>query len=124
MAEEITASASLSVDNGIVSSKLAKVGLSVDLAGSDFTHQSQNAATGEAALDLGKITTPGWFLGINRSTTAAEIIEIRTQTGAAYDTIKIEPGEFACFRFGSNATAPYIISASGTPTLEYLLVED
>lgn len=123
MAEEITVSASLSVDNGIISAKLAKVGLSVDLAGSDFTHQSQVVETTDAALDKGSITALGWFIGINRSTTAAEIIEIRPVDNGN-DTVKIEPGEFACFRFGSDATAPFIISASGSPTLEYLLIED
>ena len=123
MAEEITASASLSVDNGIVSAKLAKVGLSIDLAGSDFTHQTQAVSVSQAALDKGSIGTLGWFIGINRSTTAAEIIEIRPVDNGN-DTVKIEPGEFACFRFGSDATSPFIISASGTPTLEYLLIED
>ena len=123
MADEITISASLSVNNGIVSAKLAKVGLSIDLAGSDFTHQSQVVTTADAAIDKGAITTLGWFLGINRSTTAAEIMEIRPVDNGN-DTIKIEPGEFACFRFGSDATAPFIISASGSPTLEYLLIED
>ena len=132
MAEEITVSASLAVDNGIVSASLAKVGLSIDLTGSDFTHQTQVATTADAALAKGSITTLGWFFGINRSTTAAEIIEIRWADNEQ-DVVKIKPGEFACFRFGSDVTDPFILSASavadtsagaGSPVLEYLLIED
>ena len=123
MADEITISASLSVNNGIVSAKLAKVGLSIDLAGSDFTHQTQAVSVSQAALDKGSISALGWFIGINRSTTAAEIISIRWAS-AEQAVVKIEPGEFACFRCGSDMTDPFLYTPTGTPILEYLLIED
>jgi hypothetical protein len=119
MANEGLVSVNLSFSKSGRSAELGKTGLQFDISGLDYCKKTQNIGTSEEAISLGDITTPGYFVGINRSTTYN--IRIRAATGLA-DLIVLLPGEVCCFRM--YASAPYAIAITGAAELEYLLIEE
>ena len=83
-----------------------------------YLHAKQNVAITEEALNLGDVTTLGWFLGVNRDTT--NFLSIKTGTGGTIFA-RLNPGLPALFRFGSGVTAPFVIADTATCQLEYAL---
>lgn len=119
MANEITASGSLSFNKSGRSASLSKVGLQIDMTGLDYVKLTQNVGfAAEEAMQLGDITTLGWCMLVNRSSTYE--IKVRPATGVA-DLISLLPGEFAMFRM--KATAPFVQAVTGAAELEILLIE-
>lgn len=119
MANEFTLSGSIAYDDAedtdfsiAVTNKLATI------TTKRYTRGKVSVATTETALDLGTLSAPfGLAMFINRDTT--NYVEIRMATGAANDHIRINAGEFALFRFGSDVTAPYAIANTAAVQLEY-----
>lgn len=122
MASEVSLNASINYLKGGVSQVLAAAdNLLVDVAGNDSAHLTQNVGASEEALNLGDITTPGWFHAVNRG--SIDTISIRAATGLA-DLVKLGPGDPCLFKFDADASAPFIISSgSESPLLEYVLIE-
>jgi hypothetical protein len=82
-----------------------------------FIHAKPEIGLSEEALALGEVTALGWALFINRDET--NYLEIRSASGAGNDIIKIKPGKFALFHFGSDVTAPYAVANTAACKLEY-----
>ena len=120
MAEEITVSMAVEVSKDGIKDSLSLIGLSVDMSGGDMTHKTQIVGTSQEQLVFGEITTPGWFLCINRDTT--NYVELRAATGVA-DLVRLNAGEGCLFRLAADATAPFAI-ANAECVVEYLLIED
>lgn len=98
---------------------------SVTVAGDEYIQMSQVAVVSGStaeALDKGKITTLGMFIGRNNGTV---VINLYESTSAATLLQTIPVGATVMFFFGSGVTAPAIRSADAATTaeLEYLLVE-
>ena len=126
MANEITLNIKLDYSNaGTTTGMLAATSLNVDVAAlgvAKMTKQLQPSGSGEEALDLGDIATPGYFIAVNRGPT--DTISIRSATGVAA-LVDLKPDEACCFRMAGTASAPYVISSgSNNPVLDYLLLED
>lgn len=120
VANEITATGSLSFNKSGRSADLSRVGIQFDMTGLDFVQLTQNIGLTEEAILLGDVTTNGWCILINRS--ASYEIRIRPATGVA-DMISIPPGGFAG-PFKLKATAPFAIAITGVAVLEILLIEE
>lgn len=93
----------------------------VDVTGTLVQHHRQSIGTSEEALDLGALSTGGWFIGKNHD--ATNFVEIRPGTGLT-DTVKLKAGEFCAFRISGDASAPFAIADTGACELEYWLFED
>lgn len=120
MANEITVSASLRLQLGVLDVSLTKSGLQVNISGSEYTKLVQNVGTSEEQLDFGDVATPGYcFL---RNLDATNYVEIRPATGVA-DLIRLNAGEIALFRFAHDCTAPFAIANTAACRLEIYLIE-
>lgn len=121
MANEFTLNASLAYeDSESADLLLSVVDKLVSITTKKFIHAKQSIGTSEEAIDLGELTAPlGWAIFINRDST--NYLEIRSGSGAANDVIRLNAGEFALFRFGSDVTAPYAIANTAACQLEYAI---
>ncbi len=124
MADELTISASMGFVKGTVDVSFAKSGLTLTITGTDYVLLTQaTAVTPGAALDLGGIGTPGYFIGYNSDGTDNILVRQSTSTTDG-NMVKISPGMIAMFEFDdTDATAPFVMASANTPVLEYLLVE-
>lgn len=73
----------------------------------------------EEAIQLGEVTSPGWFFAINRD--ASNFIVLRTASSGTIFA-KLLPGEFCFIRIGSGAQAPTAQADTGVCVLEYVVV--
>jgi hypothetical protein len=121
MANEITASASLSYNNPLTVS--GPVGKSKD--GFQANSLAQLAPNGSTisiaitatAIPLGQITTPGWSWFRNLDST--NYVQLMNgATGAVF--ARLEPGEFALIPLDS-ACVPYAIANTAPIDLEFLI---
>jgi len=121
VANEFTLNASLAYeDSESADLLLSVVDKLVSITTKKFIHAKQSIGTSEEAIDLGELTAPlGWAIFINRDST--NYLEIRSGSGAANDVIRLNAGEFALFRFGSDVTAPYAIANTAACQLEYAI---
>lgn len=106
MANEIQASASLSITSGGVSASGSK-SISADLSGNSFYQGIQSlSGTSREAVTVGPdITLGGFVLIINRSTTGTVTIHYDNQSADATNTIAaLLPGEFTLFKPAAGAT--------------------
>lgn len=101
--------------------ELKQSGLAVTLSGNQWIHHRQEIGTSEEALDLGDISTGGWFFARNLDTT--NYVELRSGTGAT-DFVRLNAGEFCLFRISGDASAPYAIANTAAVDLEYALVQN
>ena len=119
MAKEITAGASLafakSPELGV---SVSKSGVTFDVSGSRYTRLVMTIPTSATALDLGDITSPGWYYIANLDTT--NYCDIMTSTGGAA-FLRLKPGEFSIGRFA--VAAPAAQANTGSVQLEYLIIE-
>lgn len=122
MANELTLSSTLAFAKDSRRASVNHGSFNDTVAGTDYIQATQVVTTTQAALEKGNITTPGWFIGRNLSSTAGEIIHIRPATGGT-NMVEIGPGLEVQFKFSSTATAPFVISATGSPELEFTLIE-
>lgn len=121
MASEITVEAKLTyLDDDGVFAELEQIA-DVISAGAEkvVQHRLPITHTAEVAIDLGGISSLGWFIGKNMNGT--NFLQLRTATaGVAF--AKLLAGEIALFRFGTGITAPFAIADTGTCDLWYILV--
>lgn len=122
MANEISVSLGLYVSKGGMQSQRSE-SKSITMTGNAITHEIQALTTTEAVLvegaDLG---TPGWVFVKNLDTAIDVYIgKVKISSNGDAMCITLSPGESCLFRA---KTAIYAMSASGTPSVEYIIVED
>jgi hypothetical protein len=120
MSAEFTVSASLEVDNGIIDEALSKSGLRFDWGGTKYTKLVQAIGTSEEALQLGEVSSLGWFIAVNLDNT--NYVSIRMATAGA-NVIELEAkGGCALFKFGTGVSAPFAVSNTAACNVAFLLV--
>lgn len=119
MANEIVINANLAYEDseGTEHPALGVVADQATITTKKFISGKISVGITEEAIPLGEVTSLGWAVFKNLDTT--NYVEIRSATGASNDIIKIAAGEAACFRFGSDITAPYIIANTAACQVEY-----
>jgi hypothetical protein len=125
MGAEITLSGALKLVLGEKSEEWALGPLTDDIVGTNYAHLTQtiNVSATEEVFNKGDVGTPGWIIARNNSTTVAEIVYIMTATSGV-NMVELVPGGLpVLFKFPAALTAPFIISATGTPEIEYFLIE-
>lgn len=123
MANEITAHVSLRFRKGEVDVSFPDDGsFSADVAGSNYHLGTQVLSTTPAALNKGSVVVPGYIAIKNNSSTAGQIVRLKTATGGI-DFGRVDPGKAELFKWDENRTAPFVVADAGTPQIEYLLIE-
>lgn len=119
MANEINLAASLTFAKGSSADGILAA-LTATWTGSKYLRHRQSIATTEEALVLGEATGGGgFFFAINRD--ATNFVSLRVATGAT-NFARLNPGEFAFFRWSTAATAPYAIADTAACELEYVVL--
>lgn len=90
MANEITASGVLLVNNGIVADGVELFSIRAAQSGKRVSKIAQNVGTSEETLDFGDIASPGWYLIKNLDPT--NYVQIGPATTVYQD--KLLPGTF------------------------------
>ncbi len=116
MASELNASASLSVLKNSATANAQGSG-AFDVAGTYYIKSTVSIGTGDETLDIGDVATVGMVFLKNLD--ATNYIQFG-QNGTDY-AIKLLPGEFALFRWTSNAI--HAKAHTGACLLEFLIVE-
>lgn len=123
MANEITMTAKISFDKGLV------VGVSrdetdkqVDVAGTRYTQIVQEIGTSEEVIALGDVPSASIGYCHMKNLDATNFVEVRPALGAA-DLMKLKPGESAVFRF-TLSVVPAMIADTGACDVEILIIED
>ena len=119
MSNELTLSISLSFTKGDTALDFDLGPTRFDVSGSKAMKHRQEIGTSEEAILLGDAGVGGYFVGVNRDST--NFMEIRPGSGEE-DLIRMEPGDFCCFRIADDAT-PYAIADTAACELEYAVVE-
>ncbi len=125
MADEITVSTSLSVENGNYSFQRLITGLTFDQSAKGGQGGIQNIGfAADEAIDVGDVTTVGWCIFRNLDDT--NFVEVGIEVAATFEPmIRIEPGETALFRLSQDAGATlYAQADTAAVDLEYYLAED
>lgn len=121
MANELTLTGSLAYEDAeLADIVLAITAKKANVSTKKFIHAKQSIGTSEEAIGLGEVTSLGYAVFVNRDST--NYLEVRLASGASNDHIKVSPGLFAIFQFGSDVTAPYAIANTAAVQLEYLIV--
>ena len=121
MANELTLTGAIAYEDSLGS----KIDLPTDddlkasVGTKKFVREQIVATTSEAALNLGPVSTLGWAKFVNRDET--NYVEIRMASGGSNDHVRVSPGKFALFEFGSDVTAPYIIANTASCVVDYLI---
>jgi hypothetical protein len=120
MADELKLSGSLAYSDseGTELPSFDVIELLVDVSTKRYVHAKVSVGTSEEAIDLGDLSAPlGWAMFVNRDST--NYVELRLGTGASNDMVRVNAGEFALFRFGSDVSAPYLIAPTAACQVEY-----
>lgn len=121
MASEITITANLEVDTGLIQDSLGKSGIRFDQTTGKFQKHVQSIGTSEEAIDLGEVSSLGYIIAINLDNT--NYVEIRLGTGASNDCIKLPAkGGVALFHAGSDMSAPYAIANTAACLVAFLIL--
>lgn len=99
--------------------------IDIDQAGTNWiesTMDVSSAGTG-TSVPLGDVATLGW--AYFRNTDASIVIEVGTVVAAAFEAVISLAGTQRCgpFPLSDNITVLTAKAASGTPTLEYFIIE-
>ena len=118
MANELSVSVRISFSKS--NSKISRASTaSIDVTGSEFTHQVQVVGTTEEEIAQGAdVGTPGYVWAKNLD--ATNYVEIGSTTGV-YD-IKLKAGEIALWRH--NSATLYGKANTSAVRLEYIIIED
>ena len=121
MANELTLSASLAYEDSEGADEVLAIAEKIaSVSTKKYVKAKQNIGTSEEAIGLGEVTSLGFSIFINRDST--NYLELRSGTGAANDIIRINAGEFAMFRWGSDVTAPFAIANTAACQMEYMIL--
>lgn len=120
MANEITVTGSISVDEASIIQAIAESAVSFDLATTPtkYVDHIQEIGTSEEAIDMGDITTPGWFFAKNLD--AVNFIELYAAT-AETAFAKLLPSEFIMGKLA--ATAPFAKADTAVCLLRWFLYQ-
>ncbi len=117
MANEIKISVSLEFEKSGSSDSMAFSKLLRDMSGANFIHHRQIIGASEEVLLVGSdVGTGGYMLCVNRDTTITITLQLTTETGI----VTLLAGDVALFR---TTGAILATAASGTPELEYLMLD-
>jgi len=119
MANEIQASGNLGFTKGSLSAALQFAQANFTMAGTNYERFSMSVPTSATAIPLGGITTPGWFLIVNKDLT--NYVEIYVSSGGATSGIKIPAGGVAMGVF--IAAAPALKANTAGCVCDILLIE-
>ncbi len=122
MADEILAPVQLSVDNAAFQTMRVINGQRITQNIAGFVAGTVTTSTTEGSVSISSMTKSGVAYFKNLSSTATENILVGTSTGQ-YD-IQINPDEAFAVRLNDATTTLYYKSDAGTPSLEYLILED
>ena len=122
MANELDLSCSMRFIKGKMDVELSASGR-LTITGTQYVKYNQVITqAAEVALEIGTgIGTLGYILVKNLDPT--NFFEIRQETGAAFDCIKVPPGLFALFHAGSNMTAPFALADTADCEAEIFILE-
>jgi hypothetical protein len=121
MADEIEASVSLRLKRSDIDEILSKIGLQFDQTGSEFTYHVQTIGITEEAIELGEISSLGYYLAINLDTT--NFVSLRAGTGLGnFHRLDANYG-FSFGKWGSGATAPFAIADTAACRVLFLILE-
>lgn len=119
MADELTLDATLRYEDADDDQVIVQVnGFLSSIASLQYTKAKQSIGTSEEAIVLGGVTTPKWFIAVNRDET--NYVELKVATSGAIFA-KLLPGEFCFLPLGSGAQAPYAIANTAACILEYFV---
>jgi len=121
MANEVTVTASISVDESSIVQAISEAGVTFDLANTAVTKYVdgvQDIATTETAIDMGDVASPGWFFAKNLdATNFIELFAATVETAFA----KLLPGEFIMGKL--SAVAPTAKADTAACALRWFLYE-
>ena len=118
MANELTLSATMKFTKGERKVSVARSGLQLDVAGTDYIQKTQTIGTSAEALVLGDIGTPGYMFVRNLDST--NFVEIRHGADGA-DVVKVRAGGIALFELASST--PYAIADTASVEIEVAMIE-
>jgi hypothetical protein len=120
MAQEITATGLLQfAKGGVQAINRQRAQAKFNVNGTRYICGVQTIGNTPEQLNLGEITTPGWYFLANLST--ANFVTFRVGALGS-DFLKLMPGEFSVGRF---ATANiYAVADTASVDVEYMVVED
>lgn len=123
---EITSSASLSYTNaakGIATTALSSPPSFFTVTGYNVNSSTMNVPTtaGGTAIPLGSVGTLGWSYFKNLD--ATNYVDIMTAaSGTAF--IRLQPHEFAMFRFTPAVVAPAALAHTSAVLMQYMIIEN
>ena len=117
MAQEIRATAGITLQNGNLQVSRSVSNFPADQSGVGLQYGVQHVPTSPTALDMGNIGTAGWAFFRNLDST--NFIQIGTTGFVPFVTLL--PGEVAVMRLATSA--PYAQSDTAAVDLEYLILE-
>lgn len=119
MADELRINASIELNDSEGSAfVLDVVDFLVSLTTKKFIRYKQNVGTSEEAMVLPEGGSLGYCMIVNRD--ATNFVSLLRAT-ASTNTLRIDPGGVALFRFGSGITAPYLIADTAACQVEYVI---
>jgi hypothetical protein len=123
MSQEITVSASLSLQNSVITSAVARATTSakVDQSGQRYLQGVMHVpiTAGGTAIPVSGLVAPGWLYLKNLDATNFITI-LNAASGNAL--VKLKPGEVAMFRLA--AAAPAALADTAICDLEYLILDN
>ncbi len=124
MANEITVTAGLKATKGSQVFKYDTINLQRDLTGTKkFSNTQVLSTTEEQLIVSADITTPGYAIFRNLSSTVGQIITIGVKPSSTfYPLVKLLPGDVAVLRL--DAVSVFAKAAAGTPELDYTILEE
>jgi hypothetical protein len=121
MANEISVSLRLAVNNGFIVHQENPGTNSLDMTGVVATGGIQSIGTTEEILTMGDVTSPGY--AYFRNCDKANYVEIGVKPAATfYPFAKLKYGEAAIIRLGTSA--PYAKANTGAVSLQYYILAD
>jgi hypothetical protein len=119
MAEEIRVNLTLQYEDTEGTTEHIQVNdFLADIASFQFTKAKQSIGTSEEAIVLGGVTSPRWFMAVNRDDT--NYVELKVATSGAIFA-RLYPGACCIVPLGSGAQAPYAIANTAACLLEYFV---
>lgn len=122
MADEIKVPLQMAVNNAAFETARILSGQKITQNTAGWSSGTVATSTTEGSFSISGMTKPGVAYFKNLSVTAAENILVGTSTGQ-YD-IQVNADEGFVVRLNDATTTIYHKSDSGTPSLEYLILED
>jgi hypothetical protein len=121
MAKEITVSNILSVKTALGVPIDRAETKKIDMTGEAITHQTQTVDDGgDVLIEQTTLTNAGWCFVKNLDASVSVSLGAHT---TANHIIKLKPGESVVFR-AAGPVYGLSLTASATPTVEYIILED